>query len=79
MLSSVRISIKIIIITTIPEIHLGKHWCNYLRNKNKNKQWKNSDWHVKLCLVKQKYPSPNQKKLMYQALVQSILLYWAET
>jgi hypothetical protein len=45
MLSSVRISMKIIIIiviitttTTIPEIHLGKHWCNYLRNKNKNMQ-----------------------------------------
>jgi hypothetical protein len=29
--------------------------------------------------VEQKYPSQNQKKLMYQALVQSILLYGAET
>jgi Zn-dependent M16 (insulinase) family peptidase len=30
------------------------------------------------CLVEQSYPSQNQK-LMYQALVQSILLYGAET
>jgi hypothetical protein len=33
---------------------------------------------LKLCLVEQNYPSQNQKKLMYQALVQSILLYGAE-
>jgi hypothetical protein len=38
-----------------------------------------SDWYVKLCLVEQNCPSQNQKKLMYQALVQSILLYGAET
>jgi hypothetical protein len=31
------------------------------------------------CLVEQNYPSQNQKKLTYQALVQSILLYRAET
>jgi hypothetical protein len=31
------------------------------------------------CLVEQNYPSQNQKKHMYQALVQNILLYGAET
>jgi hypothetical protein len=47
----------------IPGIHSGSHRCNHLRNREKNKQWKKSDWHVKLCLVEQNYPSQNPKKL----------------
>jgi hypothetical protein len=62
----------------IPGIHSGSHRCNHLRNRENNKRGKKSDWHVKLCLVEQNHPSQNQK-LMYQALVQSILLYGAET
>jgi hypothetical protein len=32
-----------------------------LQNREKNKRGKKSDWHVKLCLVEQNYPSQNQK------------------
>jgi hypothetical protein len=31
------------------------------RNREKNKRGKKSDWHVKLCLVEQNYPSQDQK------------------
>jgi hypothetical protein len=30
----------------ITVIHSGSHWCNYLRNLEKNKRGKKSDWHV---------------------------------
>jgi hypothetical protein len=34
---------------------------NHFRNTENNKRGKKSDWHVKLCLVEQNYPSQNQK------------------
>jgi hypothetical protein len=39
----------------------NNNWCNHLRNREKNKRGKKSDWHVKLCLMEQNYLSQNQK------------------
>jgi hypothetical protein len=47
-----------------------------LEIEKKNKRWKKSDWHVKLCIVEQNILH-RTKRLRYQALVQrSISLYW---
>jgi hypothetical protein len=62
----------------IPGIHSGSHRCNYLRNIENNKRGKKSDWHVNSVLWS-KTILHKTKELMYQALVQSILPYGAET
>jgi hypothetical protein len=60
----------------IPGIHSGSHRCNHLRNREKNKRGKKSDWHVNSVLWS-KTILHKTKQLTYQALVKSILLYGA--